>query len=205
MGKLSVDMFLTLDGVYQAPGAPDEDREDGFSYGGWQQPLSDEEGGATIMDSIAKTDAILLGRSTYDIFVDYWPKQSDDNPVAKKFNAIPKYVVSRSLKKATWKGTTIVKGDLATEIPKIKSKHKDVHTWGSGDVVRQLLDLKQVDRLNLWVYPVVLGAGKRLFERGVPARTFRLATAKPMPKGALHLVYEPAGQHPFAANEPPAR
>ena len=106
MGIISVDLFITLDGVYQAPGGPDEDPEGGFEFGGWQAPYFDDEAGEAIGAGIERMDALLLGRKTYDIFAAYWPNEGDDDPIAAKFNALPKFVVSRSLTDPAWEGTT---------------------------------------------------------------------------------------------------
>ena len=108
MGIIAADLFLTLDGVYQAPGGRDEDRSDGFAFGGWQAPLRERRSGASIMASIERTDALLLGRRTYDIFSSFWPFQPAEDPVAAKFAAIPKYVVSRTLEDPSWAGTTVL-------------------------------------------------------------------------------------------------
>jgi dihydrofolate reductase len=191
MGILAVDLFVTLDGVYQAPGRPDEDPSDGFAYGGWQAPYFDEESGARIGAGIERLDALLLGRTTYDIFADYWPHQGD-HPIAVKFNAVPKFVASRTLTSASWEGTTIV-SDLATGIPPLKDRYHEIHVIGSGALARSLIEADLVDRLNLYLYPIAFGTGKRLFEGAVPAG-FRLAEPPvAFPKGAVSLVYERAG------------
>jgi dihydrofolate reductase len=193
MGILSVDLFITLDGVYQAPGGPDEDREGGFEFGGWQWAYSDDETGEAIVAGINRMDALLLGRKTYDIFSAFWPSRGDDDPIAVTFNALPKFVVSRSLSDPGWEGTTAL-SDVA-EVAAVKDRFEDVHVIGSGDLTRSLLDADLVDRLNLFLYPLTFGSGKRLFPdgTGVPA-AFRLAQPpQAFPKGAISLVYEPAG------------
>jgi dihydrofolate reductase len=191
MGILAVDLFITLDGVYQAPGGPDEDRSGGFVYGGWQAPYFDDESGAMIGAGIDRLDALLLGRTTYDIFAGYWPNQQD-NPIAAKFNAVPKFVASRTLTDASWAGTTVV-SNVATEVRALKDRFDEIHVIGSGTLARSLIAADLVDRLNLYLYPVVFGAGKRLFDGTVPA-AFRLAEQPvAFPKGALSLVYERAG------------
>lgn len=191
MGILTVDLFITLDGVYQAPGGPDEDRSGGFAYGGWQAPYFDDESGAMIGAGIDRLDALLLGRTTYDIFAGYWPNQPD-NPIAAKFNAVPKFVASRTLTDASWAGTTVV-SDVATEVRALKDRFDEIHVIGSGALARSLIAADLVDRLNLYLYPVVFGTGKRLFDGTVPA-AFRLAEQPvAFPKGALSLVYERAG------------
>lgn len=194
MGIISVDLFITLDGVYQAPGGPDEDREGGFEFGGWQAPFFDDESGAAIGAGIERMDALLLGRKTYDIFASYWPTRGDDDPIASTFNALPKFVVSRSLIDPSWEGTTAL-SDAATDVRALKDRFEEIHVIGSGDLVRSLLAADVVDRLNLFLYPLTFGSGKRLFadNTGVPA-AFRLAQpAQSFPKGATWLVYERAG------------
>ncbi|WP_066301119.1 dihydrofolate reductase family protein [Arthrobacter luteolus] len=193
MGRLSLDLFITLDGVYQAPGGPDEDPEGGFEYGGWQAAYSDEETGASIMANIDSMDALLLGRKTYDIFAAFWPVQSAGDPIAAKFNAMPKFVVSRSLADPAWDGTAVLRGPA--DVAELKDRFNDIHVIGSGDLARPLLEAGLVDRLNLFLYPLTFGTGKRLFPdgAGVPA-AFALAEApKGFPKGAVSLVYELAG------------
>lgn len=194
MGIISVDLFITLDGVYQAPGGPDEDREGGFEFGGWQGPYSDDSVGEAVGAGIDRMDALLLGRRTYDIFAGYWPKQGEDNPFALKLNAVPKYVVSRSLTYPVWEGTTAL-SDVA-QVRALRDRFDEIHVIGSGDLVRSLLVADLADRLNLLLYPLTLGSGKRLFAdgTGVPA-AFRLAQPpRGFPKGATWLVYERAGE-----------
>ena len=193
MGILSVDLFITLDGVYQAPGGPDEDREGGFEFGGWQGAYFDDETGEAIGAGIDRMDALLLGRKTYDIFAGYWPNRGDDDPIAVTFNALPKFVVSRSLTDPGWEGTTAL-SDVA-EVAAVKDRFDDLHVIGSGHLARSLLEADLVDRLNLFLYPLTFGSGKRLFAdgTGVPA-AFRFAQPpRAFPKGAVSLVYERAG------------
>ena len=194
MGIISVDVFITLDGVYQAPGGPDEDREGGFEFGGWQGPYSDKEVGAAISAGIDRMDALLLGRRTYDIFAGYWPNQADDFPIAAKLNAAPKFVVSRDLTNPEWRGTTAL-SDVA-QVRALKDRFDEIHVIGSGILVRSLLEADLVDRLNLFLYPLTLGSGKRLFPdgTGVPAAFRPTQPPKGFPDGATWLVYERAGQ-----------
>ena len=193
MGIVQVDLFITLDGVYQAPGGPDEDREGGFELGGWQGAYFDDESGATIGAGLERLDALLLGRRTYDIFAGYWPAHGDDDPIAAKFNAVPKFVVSRTLTDPSWEGTTVLT-DVATEVRALKDRFGEVHVIGSGDLVTTLLREGLLDRLNLILYPLVLGSGKRLFGSGaVPAAFTLVRPPQAFPKGAVSLVYERAG------------
>jgi dihydrofolate reductase len=193
MGTISVDLFITLDGVYQGPGGPDEDESGAFAHGGWQGHCLDDENGAVIGEGIEHMDALLLGRRTYDIFAAFWPYRGDE-PIAVKFNAMPKFVVSRRLTEPAWEGTTAL-SDVA-EVASLKERFEDIHVVGSGDLTRSLLEADLVDRLNLYVYPVALGQGKRLFDGdfGVP-KAFTLAEPpRVFPSGAMLLVYAPAGE-----------
>jgi dihydrofolate reductase len=192
MGIISVDLFITLDGVYQAPGAPDEDREGGFEFGGWQGPYFDDESGEAIGAGIEHMDALLLGRKTYDIFAAFWPNQGDDDPIAVKFNAMPKFVVSHSLTDPSWEGTTAL--SEVAEVRALKDRFDDIHVIGSGDLAQSLLKEDLVDRLNFYLYPLTFGTGKRLFAGGPVPAAFRLAQPpQTFPKGAISLVYERAG------------
>jgi dihydrofolate reductase len=192
MGILAVDLFITLDGVYQAPGGPEEDPSGGFEFGGWQAPYFDDESGAVIGAGIDRLDALLLGRTTYDIFADYWPKHTD-NPVGSKFEAVPKFVASRTLTAPSWSGTTVVT-DVAAEMPAIKDRFDEIHVIGSGALARSLLAADLVDRLNLYLYPIAFGSGKRLFDAGTVPAAFTLAEPPvAFPRGAVSLVYERAG------------
>jgi dihydrofolate reductase len=193
MGLVSVDLFLTLDGVYQAPGGPEEDRDGGFTLGGWQGAYSDAGVGEAVGAGIERMDALLLGRATYDIFARYWPQQGDDFPIAAKLNSVPKFVVSRSLADPAWAGTVAL-SDVA-EVASVRDRFDEVHVIGSGVLTRSLLEVSLVDRLSLFLYPLTLGSGKRLFPdgTGVPA-AFRLAQPpRAFPTGATWLVYERAG------------
>ena len=155
MGIIVANMFLTLDGVYQAPGGTEEDPENGFGYGGWQAPFFDDESGEAMGDVIDRIDALLLGRKTYDIFAGYWPKAGEDSPIAVKFNAVPKYVVSTTLTEPSWAGTTALPNAMAAA--HLRERHDEVHLFGSGDLLQSLFTEDVVDRLNLWLYPLTLG------------------------------------------------
>ena len=190
MGIIVANLFITLDGVYQAPGGREEDTGGGFEFGGWQAPVSDDEAGAAIGAEIERMDALLLGRATYDIFAGYWPHQSGG--VADALNRVPKFVVSGSLQDPGWAGTTVLPDAAAAG--RLRDDYQQVHMFGSGVLIRSLLSAGVLDRLHLWLYPVALGQGKRLFDDGAVPTTFRLAEqARSFPKGAVSLVYEPAG------------
>ncbi|HUR69186.1 MAG TPA: dihydrofolate reductase family protein [Candidatus Thermoplasmatota archaeon] len=194
MGKLIVGQFMTLDGVVQSPGMPEEDAADGFRHGGWQVPYFDQEFGEAMGPEMARSDALLLGRKTYDIFASYWPKAPADDPAALKLNAMPKYVASRTMKRADWQNTTLLRPDLKAEVARIKGLHKEVHVIGSGDLVQSLLRERLVDELDLWVYPLVLGSGKKLFASGTVPAALKLTRSRTFGNGALLLTYEPVGE-----------
>jgi dihydrofolate reductase len=194
MGKLVVTEFMTLDGVAQAPGAPDEDRASGFAYGGWQAPLVDEESGNTMFEEAKSMDALLLGRRTYEIFASYWPNAPEEIPFTGLLNRVPKYVASRTLSgPLAWQGSTLLGGDLAESIAAVNERHGEVHVIGSLDLVQSLLRLGLVDRLNLWLYPLLLGSGKRVFGDGTVPAALRLTQSVTYPNGTIHLTYEAAG------------
>jgi dihydrofolate reductase len=198
MGELVVSMFTTLDGVLQGPGATNEDREEGFEYGGWQAPFFDEESGKVISENIAGLEALLLGRKTYEIFAGYWPKQPDDNPIAARLNGAAKYVASRTLDTVEWANSKLIEGDVAEAVARLKGQFGRVDVIGSGNLVQTLLRNDLVDRLDLWVYPVLLGSGKRLFAEGTVPTALRLVESATFSKGAVHLVYERAGKPTFS-------
>jgi dihydrofolate reductase len=194
MGKLVVTEFLTLDGVAQAPGGPDEDREDGFVHGGWQAPLHDERAGEVLFEEAQRMDALLLGRRTYDLFANFWPNASQEIPFTNLLNRVPKYVASRTLvEPLEWNGASVVPGDLAAGVAAIKDRHDEVQVIGSLDLVQSLLRHGLVDRLNLWLYPVLLGGGKRVFADGTVPAALRLTTSDTYASGVVHLAYETAG------------
>jgi dihydrofolate reductase len=138
MPNIVVNAFLTLDGVMQAPGGPDEDRDDGFAHGGWQAPYLDDVMGRLVTEGISDADGFLLGRKTYDIFASYWPKVTDPkNPIATALNSRPKYVVSRSLERVTWNNSRLIGGDVVAELRKLRQQSgRTVHTWGSTDLLQ---------------------------------------------------------------------
>lgn len=194
MGKLVVTEFLTLDGVAQAPGEPDEDRDGGFTHGGWQAPLLDEAGGAVMFEEATSMDALLLGRKTYDIFAGYWPKAPEEIPFTGLLNGVRKYVASRTLAEPLeWENSTLLTGDLGEAVAAVKERHDETHVIGSLDLVQSLLRLGLVDRLELWLYPLLLGTGKRVFEAGTVPAALRLTKSVPYPNGTLQLTYETAG------------
>lgn len=203
MGLIHIDLFTTLDGVAQAPGGPEEDPSDDFPYGGWQAPLPDDVIGEAVGAGIAGMDALVLGRRTYDIFAGYWPEHVD-NPIGRRFAEIPKYVASRSsLTELTWGGTTQLEGDAAAAVAALREKHDDIHVIGSIDFVQSLLAAGAYDELKLWVHPVVLGQGKKVFPDGaVPAR-LRLIEPPITGGTVVQLRYAPDGDVETGSMEPP--
>jgi dihydrofolate reductase len=194
MGKLIVTEFLTQDGVAQAPGGPDEDRDGGFTHGGWQAPLLDEESGNAVFEQARSMDALLLGRRTYEIFANYWPTAPAQIPFTGLLNGVPKYVASRTLSgPLAWDGSTLLAGDFAESITMVKERHDRVHVIGSLDLVQSLLRFGLVDRLNLWLYPLLLGSGKPVFGDGTRPTALRLAESHTSPNGTLQLTYETSG------------
>jgi dihydrofolate reductase len=194
MGKLIVTEFVTLDGVAQAPGAPDEDPESEFTHGGWQAPLMDATASDVMFEQARSMDALLLGRKTYEIFADYWPAASEEIPFTGLLDRVPKYVASRTLTDPLrWEGAVVVGGSLADDIAALKERREEVHVIGSLDLVQSLLRLGLVDRLELWQYPLLLGTGKRVFDAGTVPATLRLAESVTHPGGTLQLTYDFAG------------
>jgi dihydrofolate reductase len=190
--RLIVNMFLTLDGVMQAPGQKDEDTDGGFEHGGWQMPYFDEIFGASLMEGFASTDALLLGRRTYEIFAAHWPLQPTDDPLAATMNAFDKHVVSTTLESADWMNSEILRGDIPEEVRGIKQQPgKDIRVIGSGRLVPMLLANDLVDRYDLMIHPLVLGTGKHLFGEGTPATRLSLVEHKASSTGVLILGYEP--------------
>ena len=193
MRMLRVIEFLSLDGVMQAPGAPDEDTEGGFQHGGWQRPYFDEVLGATAAEGMAETDAYLFGRKTYEKMAAYWPTAPEDDPYGRHMNSTPKYVASRTLRDVEWQNSTLIEGDVAEEVARMKEEPgKNIAVLGSGDLVQTLLDRNLVDEFFLAVYPIVLGSGKRLFREADQVRKLSLVDSKPTSTGGVILTYRPA-------------
>ena len=199
MGLIHIDLFTTLDLVAQAPGGPEEDPEGGFRFGGWQAPLSDDMVGEQVEQGMVGMDALLLGRRTYDIFAGYWPHQEDGGAadIARLFNRIPKYVASRSQPRLDWAGSTLLGPDVEDAIGALRDRHEHVHVIGSLDFVQTLLAQRLFDRLTLWMYPIVLGQGKRVFASGaVPTNLTLIEPAVTGPSGAVQLRYALAPGEP---------
>ena len=195
MPKLIVNEFLTLDGVMQAPGSPDEDRSGGFERGGWQLDYFDDVFGRTIMEGLDAAGGFLLGRRTYEIFAAHWPKQPADDPLAGTFNELPKYVVSTTLTEPLpWANSKLIRGDVPAELARLREQPgKELQVIGSGELVRTLVQHGLVDEYRLMIHPILLGSGKRLFLEGADAPTkLRLVDVKPTTTGVLIATYQPA-------------
>ncbi|SDS38800.1 Dihydrofolate reductase [Friedmanniella luteola] len=198
MGLIHVELFTTLDLVAQAPGGPDEDPV-GFDFGGWQAPLLDDVTGAQVAAAYEGTDALLLGRRTYEIFAAYWPHQEggQDDDIATLFNRIPKYVASRGRPHLGWQGSSQLGPDLATAVRDLRERHEHVKVVGSLDLLQTLLREKLLDRLDLWVHPILLGVGKKVFDGGaVPTNLTLLEPPVASPQGVVHLRYGLRGGTP---------
>jgi dihydrofolate reductase len=191
MGLIDIELFATLDLVGQAPGGPSEDPE-GFPFGGWQAPLVDEVTGAQVSAAYEGTDALLLGRRTYDIFAAHWPYQEggEDNEIATLFNSVPKYVASRGTPDLSWAGSTQLGPDLAASVRDIRNRHERVKVVGSLNLVQTLLRERLFDRIDLWVHPIMLGVGKKVFGDGaVPTNITLLQPPVANRNGTVYLRY----------------
>lgn len=195
MGKLVVGTFVTTDGVMQAPGGPEEDREGGFEHGGWLVPHFDDTLGRFMDELIGRSDALLLGRKTYQIFAGYWPNAGPDDPMANKLNSVPKYVASRTLESVDWNNSNLLGADVAEDVAGLKTRiDGEIHVSGSGDLIQTLLKNDLVDEFVLIVFPVVLGTGKRLFGDGTIPRSLRLTDTQTSPAGVSMQTYERVGE-----------
>jgi dihydrofolate reductase len=193
--KLTVQTFLTLDGVMQAPGGPDEDTGSGFEHGGWSFPYGDEDFGAAVTAWMGGAGAFLLGRKTYEIFAGYWPQVTDPaNPVASKLNALPKYVASTTLSSVDWNNSTLLGSDVVSEVAKLKERPGgELQVHGSGQLAQTLIEADLIDEYWLYYFPVHLGTGKKLFRDGAPARALKLLDSRTTSTGVIIAHYEPAG------------
>lgn len=192
-GRILIDLFMTLDGVAQGPGGTDEDTSGGFRFSGWQAGHPSSGVGPEVEKGMRRLDALLLGRRTYDIFASYWPHhtEGESGEIGTLFNRVPKYVATRDADFALdWEGSTRVGDDLAAEIAAMRENHREVHVIGSVDFVHTLLAEGLFDELNLWVYPILLGAGKKVFDDGaLPSVLTLLEPAKTDDGGVTLLRY----------------
>jgi dihydrofolate reductase len=192
--RLTLHTFLTLDGVMQAPGGPDEDVDGDFAHGGWSFPYGDDDFGAAVVGWFANADAFLLGRKTYQIFSSFWPNMTDQtDPIASKLNALPKYVASTTLRSVDWNNSALL-GDVVSEVTKLKEQPgNELQVHGSGNLAQTLIEHDLIDEYRLLVFPVHLGSGKKLFADGVKAAALKLITSTTTSTGVIIATYEPAG------------
>ncbi|MEV0294002.1 dihydrofolate reductase family protein [Nocardia sp. NPDC050710] len=193
--ELSLTQFLTIDGVCQAPGGPEEDTSGGFTHGGWSFPFGDEAFGAFVSEVFDRVDAFLLGRRTYEIFAGYWPQYDDpEDPIASRLNTLPKYVATTTLDSADWANTELLRGDLVAEVAALKERPgRELQVHGSGNLAHTLLANGLIDTMNLMTFPVVLGTGKRLFHADAEPTGFRLTASRVTPAGVVIATYRKAG------------
>jgi dihydrofolate reductase len=191
MRKIIVLSMMTLDGVLQAPGDPEEDPTGGFKYGGWTVPYVDDFVGQTMGEQMSGSSDFLLGRKTFEIFASYWPHHEHDWPGVNKGT---KYVVSNTLTRHEWRNSVFLKGNVVDEIKKLKGQEgPDLHVYGSGNLIQTLLKHGLVDELWLRIFPITLGTGKRLFADGTVPVAFRLQEAKTSPSGVIVVTFKRAG------------
>jgi dihydrofolate reductase len=202
--RLTTATHVSIDGVMQGLGGPDEDRRDGFERGGWALPLFDDEAEAVLAEAFQRADAFLFGRRTYEIFAGSWGTGSwgeneGDNPISVALNTRPKYVASTTLTDPEWADTTVLSGDVGAAIGELKARPGgELHVPGSGRLVRWLFENRLVDEITLFTYPVVVGQGKRLFPDTGPDAALELIDSRPTPGGVTIQVYRPAGSPEYA-------
>ena len=205
MRKIITTTMVTLDGVLQAPGGPEEDPTNGFKWGGWSFNYWDDVMGEIMDKFMSKPFDLLLGRCTYDIFAAHWPFIKDD-PVADKFNKIHKYVVSHNKITLTWDNSVLITGDVVGEIKNLKQQDgSDLWVHGSGNLIQTLLANQLVDELYMWTFPITIGKGKRLFAEGTLPYSMELVDSKASKTGVIISHYKPAGElktGSFALEEP---
>jgi dihydrofolate reductase len=195
MRKIITTTFITLDGVMQAPGGPEEDTSNGFAYGGWQMAWEEKD---TIADNIMATFMdtpydLLLGRHTYDIWATFWPKHADEPIWGKRFDRATKYVVSHTSIKLPWENSVLITGDVIQALKKLKnSTGPDLCVWGSRNLIQTLLSNDLIDRMHIWTYPITIGTGKKLFAEGTQPERFRQVDAKITTTGVIVATYEPS-------------
>jgi dihydrofolate reductase len=193
MRKIIVLSMITLDGVMQAPGGPTEDTSGDFEYGGWTVPYADDFSGQVMAEQMGRPFDLLLGRKTYEIFASYWPHQT--GPVASVFNKATKYVVSTTAPKYDWEKTIILKDNIVEQIKKLKEENgPELQVHGSGNFIQALLQNDLVDEFWLKIFPITLGQGKRLFDRGTIPAAFTLIESKISPSGVIIASFKRAGE-----------
>lgn len=206
MRKLIASTFVSLDGIMQAPGGPEEDPTGGFAFGGWTFNYWDEAMDASASGFDGKDRELLLGRRTYEIFEAYWPYQPADDPIAKTLNAAKKHVVSRTLKQLQWNNSTLLQGDAVAAVIALKAQPgPDLQMIGSGNLIQTLQGASLIDEYNVWTFPLVLGRGKRLFGETAKPSALRLVRSHVSSTGVVMSSYVPAGDvhsGSFASVEP---
>jgi dihydrofolate reductase len=202
--RLTVTTFVTLDGVMQSPGAPEEDPRGGFGLGGWLPPLFDEETGQYMNEVFDEADVFLLGRRTYEAMAGFWPSVSDPaNRVGTQLNSLPKHVVTATLTELSWSGAVPLTGDIAKQVAALKEvPGRELQVHGSRALVRHLTAEGLVDAYNLVIFPVVLGRGQRLFADGTPPSAMRLTASRATSGGVVMHTYETAGPPSFGSVHP---
>jgi dihydrofolate reductase len=204
MRKLVVNTFVSLDGIMQAPGGPEEDPTGGFQHGGWTVPFWDEQMGEAMGEFMGKPFDLVLGRKTYDIFAAHWPHT--DAPGAAELNRATKYVASRTPRTLEWENSQLLEGDVGEAVARLKEGDgPELQVHGSSDLIQTLLQHGLIDQFRVWIFPVVLGAGKRLFGEGAPPAALRLVDSQVSTTGVTMATYEPAGEvhtGSFAMEEP---
>lgn len=194
MRKLIVSTFLTLDGVMQAPGGPEEDPSSGFAFGGWSVNYWDDKMGQVMGEGMSKPFDLLLGRRTYEIFAAHWPHATDD-PGAKPLNDATKFVASKTLRSLDWRNSVLIEGEVPEGVAALKKEDgPDLQVHGSGDLIQTLLRHELVDQFNLWTFPVVVGSGKRLFSDGTIPAGLKLVDNTVSSTGVVIGTYVPAGE-----------
>lgn len=195
MRKVIVNEFMTLDGVIQAPGGADEDRDGGFEHGGWQTPLLDDVAQKSVVEGMAEAGGFLLGRKTYEIFAGYWPTAPEEEAaVAGPLNSLPKYVASTTLTEPlAWQNSTVLEGDVAEAVAALKGESgKDLHVIGSGELAQTLMNHDLVDEYRLMINPILVGSGKRLFRGDNDRKMLRLADSTISSTGVVIATYDTA-------------
>ncbi len=196
MRKIITTTFITLDGVMQAPGGAEEDKSGGFAYGGWQMSFPEDKMMGTILGGFFTIPfELLLGKITYDIFAAFWPTAKTDLQVAGPFNKTKKYVVSHTSFAPEWNNSFCVSGDVVEQIKKLKEEDgPDLWVYGSGNLIQTLLEHHLIDRMHLWIHPLTIGTGKKLFAEGTQAQNFKLVDSKIGDTGLIFATYEPKGE-----------
>ncbi|MFE4613850.1 dihydrofolate reductase family protein [Streptomyces niveus] len=203
MRKLMVTTFVSLDGVMQGPGGSDEDRDGGFEHGGWSVPHFGPDLIQRMTDLVQRADALLVGRKTYDIFAATWPLAEADDPIGSKMNSVRKYVASRTLDAVSWQNSTLLTGDVAEAVARLKQEGDgEIQVHGSGDLIQSLIAHDLVDEFHVLVFPVLVGSGKRLFGRGTVPAGLKLVDTARSESGVVISTYARAGKVEYGAMGP---